>query len=63
MIILLMMQQRRLLHSEKYGSSKYAGIIGLDADFNGKIIGKDFKDLKCTTLSGYYQAGGSGDKN
>lgn len=48
---------------KKYGSSKYAGIIGLDADFNGKIIGKRFpKDLKCTTLSGYYQAGGSGDK-
>lgn len=48
---------------KKYGSNKYAGIIGLDADFNGKIIGKRFpKDLKSTTLSGYYQAGGSGDK-
>lgn len=41
----------------------YAGIIGLDADFNGKIIGKGFpENLKDTTLSGYYAAGGSGDK-
>lgn len=42
---------------------KYAGIVGLDADFDKKVIGKDFpKDLKHTTLSGYYDAGGSGDK-
>lgn len=45
------------------GSDKYAGILGLDAYFDGEIIGKDFpKNLKTTTLSGYYQAGGAGDK-
>lgn len=40
----------------------YAGIIGLDADLDGNLIGEDFKDLKETTLSGYYDNGGSGDK-
>lgn len=41
----------------------YAGIVGLDADFNGKIIGKGFPaELEETTLSGYYAAGGKGDK-
>ena len=41
----------------------YAGIIGLDADFNGKIIGKRFpKGMTETTLTGYYASGGSGDK-
>ena len=41
----------------------YAGIVGLDADFEGKIIGKDFPaDMMETTLSGYYAAGGAGDK-
>lgn len=40
-----------------------AGIIGLDADFNNRIIGKDFPEgMKETTLSGYYAAGGAGDK-
>lgn len=41
----------------------YAGIIGLDADLDGNIIGKGFpKEMKETTLSGYYAQGGSGDK-
>ena len=41
----------------------YAGIIGLDADFDGNIIGQDFaKGMKETTLMGYYAAGGTGDK-
>lgn len=40
----------------------YAGIIGLDADLDGNLIGEDFKDLKETTLSGYYDNGGKGDK-
>lgn len=45
------------------GSDKYAGIVGLDADFNNKIIGKPFdKNIKSTTLSGYYRNGGKGDK-
>lgn len=41
----------------------YAGIIGLDADLDGNIIGKGFPEgLKETTLSGYYANGGAGDK-
>lgn len=41
----------------------YAGIIGLDADFDGKVIGKGFPDCMTeTTVIGYYAAGGSGDK-
>lgn len=41
----------------------YAGIIGLDSDLNGNLIGKGFSDgLTETTLMGYYASGGSGDK-
>lgn len=41
----------------------YAGIIGLDADFDGKVIGKGFPvGMTETTVIGYYAAGGSGDK-
>lgn len=41
----------------------YAGIIGLDADFDGCVIGNGFPDgMTETTLSGYYASGGSGDK-
>lgn len=41
----------------------YAGLIGLDADMEDNLIGKGFPEgLKETTLSGYYAAGGSGDK-
>ena len=40
----------------------YAGIIGLDADLNGNLIGKDLGNIKETTLSGYYNFGGAGDK-
>ena len=52
---------------EKWKSIKdmnYAGIIALDADMNtGNVIGKGFpEEMKETTLSGYYEAGGSGDK-
>lgn len=51
---------------EKWNQVKhlgYAGIIGLDADFQGNIIGKGFdKGLEETTLIGYYARGGAGDK-
>lgn len=48
---------------EKNKDEKYAGIIGLDATFDNKVIGKNFpNDLKETTLSGYYANGGKGDK-
>jgi hypothetical protein len=41
----------------------YAGLLGLDADMDNNLIGKGFPEgLKETTLSGYYAAGGSGDK-
>lgn len=42
----------------------YAGLIALDADMNtGNIIGTGFTEgVTETTLSGYYAAGGSGDK-
>ena len=41
----------------------YAGIIGLDSDFTGNVIGKGFPEgLTETTVIGYYAAGGSGDK-
>lgn len=41
----------------------YAGIIGLDSDFEGRVIGKNFPEgMKETTLTGYYASGGSGDK-
>lgn len=41
----------------------YAGIVGLDADFSNKIIGTAFEeDGMKTTLNGFYQRGGTGDK-
>ena len=41
----------------------FAGIVGLDADFDGNVIGKAFpENMTETTLSGYYAAGGAGDK-
>ena len=41
----------------------YAGLVGLDADFTGNVIGKGFPvNMTETTISGYYAAGGAGDK-
>lgn len=41
----------------------YAGIIGLDAALDGRLIGKGFPvGVEEITLSGYYATGGSGDK-
>jgi len=51
---------------EKWSEVKklgYAGLIGLDSDLHGNLIGKGFhKGITETTLSGYYASGGSGDK-
>lgn len=48
---------------EKIRDKNYAGIIALDSDFNGNIIGKNFpKNMSETTLGGYYAKGGRGDK-
>ena len=42
----------------------YAGLIGLDANMNtGEVIGTGFPEgMKETTLTGFYAAGGKGDK-
>lgn len=48
---------------DKIKDCGYAGIIGLDSDLKGNIIGKAFPiDLKETTLGSYYAKGGEGDK-
>lgn len=48
---------------KKHGSDRYAGLIGLDQTEDGKVIGTSFpKGMKETTLSGFYQRGGKGDK-
>ena len=48
---------------EKVRDKGYAGLLGLDAEFSGQIIGEGFpKNMADTTLSGYYQQGGRGDK-
>ncbi len=48
---------------EQVKEQGYAGIIALDADFDGRVIGKGFPEgMAETTVIGYYAAGGSGDK-
>lgn len=48
---------------KKHGSDRYAGLIGLDQTEDGRIIGTFFpENMKETTLSGFYQQGGKGDK-
>lgn len=48
---------------KKHGSDRYAGLIGLDQTDDGKIIGTSFPEsMKETTLSGFYEQGGKGDK-
>lgn len=45
------------------GSEEYAGMVGLDIDTNGNIIGDKFFDgLRSTTLTSFYDNGGRGDK-
>ena len=48
---------------EQVKEQGYAGIIALDSDFDGNVIGKGFPErLTETTVIGYYAIGGSGDK-
>lgn len=48
---------------EQIKDKNYGGIIALDSDFNGNIIGKGFPDdMTETTLGGYYAHSGRGDK-
>ena len=46
----------------KYGSDKYSGIVALDVYKNGEVIGCKLPYKKSTTLSGFYDNGGQGDK-
>ncbi len=47
----------------EHGSDKWAGILGLDQDTNGKILGTTIPEgMTHTTLQGFYAAGGTGDK-
>ncbi len=46
---------------KKHGSNEVAGIIGLDADFQGNIIGTTFSE-KQTTLGKFYAQGEKGIK-
>lgn len=47
----------------KVRNQGYAGLLGLDADFDGNVIGAGFPaGLTDTTLGGYYRSGGRGDK-
>jgi glycosyltransferase involved in cell wall biosynthesis len=43
------------------GGDRYAGLVGLDSDMTGRLIGTSF-DTTATTLNGFYARGGRGDK-
>lgn len=48
---------------KKNGGEKWAGMVGLDQTEDGEIIGTKFNDgLTETTLQGFYENGGKGDK-
>ena len=48
---------------ERVRDKGYAGLLGLDAEFSGRVIGNGFpQGLTETTLGGYYRSGGIGDK-
>lgn len=48
---------------QKVKNKGHAGLLGLDAEFNGQVIGKEFPEgLTETTLGDYYRGGGRGDK-
>ncbi|MCO6164224.1 glycosyltransferase family 2 protein [Flavobacterium sp. NRK F7] len=56
--------EKIILFWEKYGSNKYAGIVGLDATKDGKVLGKEMpKNRKSATLEDlYYKYKINGDK-
>lgn len=48
---------------KQHSSKEVAGIIALDVDFDGKMIGTDFPNgVTRTSLGGFYSRGGRGDK-
>lgn len=48
---------------QKVKDKGYAGLLGLDAEFNGNVLGPRFsEELTETTLNGFYENGGWGDR-
>ena len=48
---------------QQHGSDKVSGLVGLDVTEDGSLIGTKFPPgMEKTTLQGFYEAGGSGDK-
>ena len=48
---------------KKFGSEKYAGLMGYDIREDGTIIGTPFKEsLAALSLTDYYESGGKGDR-
>lgn len=48
---------------KEQGNDSFAGLVGLDVTESGKVIGSRFPEsMKTTTLHGFYDAGGRGDK-
>ena len=47
----------------KYGSNRYSGIVSLDNDDKGNIIGTKLPNKKSIKLCDFYDRGGEGDKN
>ena len=47
----------------KYGSDRYSGIVSLDNDDKGNIIGTKLPNKKSIKLCDFYDMGGKGDKN
>ena len=47
----------------KYGSNRYSGIVSLDNDDKGNIIGTKLPNKKSIKLCDFYDMGGKGDKN
>ena len=54
--------EKILVYWKKYGGKQYAGVIALDINEKGDIIGTKLPNKKSTTLGGVYKSGGKGDK-
>lgn len=55
--------EKILRYWKKYGSNQVSGLVGLDADIKGNIIGTGFPEHSGSmTLTDFYHHGGTGDK-
>ncbi len=55
--------EKILAYWREKGNDKFAGLVGLDVTEDGQVIGTKFpQDMPTTTLQGFYNAGGKGDK-